>query len=108
MEPQPQLATAWEFSPDNAQLTFHLRQGVKFHSGKPFTSEDVAFNIGAGQQKENNSQLRVFAAAIVKTETPDPQTVVLHFNQPQPTIFDMFEYLLVRSPCAPWPMCKRS
>lgn len=95
LEPQPQLATSWEFSPDNMQLTFHLRPGVKFHSGRTFTSDDVAFNINAVQQKENNSQLLVFASSIAKTETPDPQTIVLHFNSPQPTIFDMFEYLLM-------------
>lgn len=95
LEPQPQLATSWEFSPDNMQLTLHLRPGVKFHSGRPFTSADVAFNIDAVKQKENNSQLRIIAASIVKVETPDPQTVVLHFSLPQPTIFDMFEYLVM-------------
>jgi len=95
LQPQPVLATSWEFSPDYSQITLHLRPNVKFHSGRAFTSDDVVFNINAVQQKENNSQLRVIAAAITKIEAPDPQTVLLHFDQPRPTIFDMFEYLVI-------------
>ena len=38
---KPDLATEWSWSPDNTQLTFKLREGVKWHDGKPFTSADV-------------------------------------------------------------------
>src|SRR5450759_3832254 len=37
----PDLATEWSWSPDNTVLTMKLRQGVKWHDGKPFTSADV-------------------------------------------------------------------
>src|SRR5947208_14000520 len=37
----PELATSWTWSPDNLQLTFKLREGVKWHDGKPFTAKDV-------------------------------------------------------------------
>ena len=37
----PDLATDWSTSEDGKQLTFHLRQGVKWHDGKPFTANDV-------------------------------------------------------------------
>ena len=37
----PELATGWEWSEDGKALTFPLRQGVKWHDGKPFTAADV-------------------------------------------------------------------
>src|SRR5271155_2299803 len=37
----PDLATDWSTSEDGKQLSFHLRQGVKWHDGKPFTASDV-------------------------------------------------------------------
>jgi len=37
----PDLATEWSWSPDHLVLTLKLRQGVKWHDGKPFTSADV-------------------------------------------------------------------
>src|SRR5712664_4109213 len=37
----PDLATKWTWSGDGKQLAFKLRQGVKWHDGKPFTAEDV-------------------------------------------------------------------
>jgi peptide/nickel transport system substrate-binding protein len=37
----PELATSWAWSPDNLRLTFKLREGVRWHDGKPFTSKDV-------------------------------------------------------------------
>jgi len=41
----PALATSWEISDDVKSYTFHLRKGVKFHSGKDFTSADVIFSL---------------------------------------------------------------
>jgi len=37
----PDLATKWEWSEDGRELTFPLRQGVKWHDGKPFSAADV-------------------------------------------------------------------
>src|SRR5437660_10037734 len=37
----PDLATSWSWSEDGTQLTFPLRQGVKWHDGKQFTANDV-------------------------------------------------------------------
>ncbi|EJN18353.1 ABC-type dipeptide transport system, periplasmic component [Pseudomonas sp. GM78] len=41
----PQLAERWEVSEDGKQITFHLRNGVKFHSGNALTAEDVAWSL---------------------------------------------------------------
>ena len=37
----PDLAESWSWNDDGTLLTFKLRQGVKWHDGKPFTANDV-------------------------------------------------------------------
>lgn len=39
----PGLATSWDVSEDGTVYTFHLREGVFWHDGEPFTAEDVVF-----------------------------------------------------------------
>lgn len=45
----PSLALDWEVSEDGTVYEFHLRRGVSWHDGAPFTSEDVAFTIQSMQ-----------------------------------------------------------
>src|SRR5713101_6812867 len=51
----PELADSWAWSGDNKTLNFKLHQGVKWHDGKPFTSNDVKCTfdmlMGKSQQK---------------------------------------------------------
>ena len=41
----PGVAESWTVSPDGKTITFKLRQGLKFTSGKPITAEDAAFSL---------------------------------------------------------------
>jgi peptide/nickel transport system substrate-binding protein len=48
----PNLAKSWDISEDNLQYTFHLRQGVHWSDGQPFTADDVVFTWGTFFAKE--------------------------------------------------------
>jgi len=42
---EPCLATSWVISPDGQNITFTLRQGVKFHDGTDFNADAVVFSF---------------------------------------------------------------
>src|SRR2546421_8536061 len=44
LEMRPALAESWTVSPDQLAWTFHLRHGVTFHDGSPFTADDVVYS----------------------------------------------------------------
>lgn len=48
----PDLAENWEVSADRLTYTFHLRSGVSWHDGEPFTADDVIFTIEALQDAD--------------------------------------------------------
>jgi len=39
----PDIASSWDVSPDSRTYTFHLREGIKWSDGKPFTADDTMF-----------------------------------------------------------------
>ena len=41
----PNLATSWEASEDGLTHIFHLREGVQFHDGSPFSAADVVYTF---------------------------------------------------------------
>jgi peptide/nickel transport system substrate-binding protein len=44
-ELQPELAQSWKVSKDGREITFHLRSGIFFSDGTPFSAEDVAYTV---------------------------------------------------------------
>jgi peptide/nickel transport system substrate-binding protein len=81
--PKPQLATSWEVSADGLAYTFHLRPGVLWHDGKPFTSQDVGFSV-LEVWKKYHSRGRTTFANVIGADTPDDATVILHLSRPAP------------------------
>ena len=43
--PEPLLAERWEHDEAGTTWTFHLRRDVRWHDGRPFTADDVAFTF---------------------------------------------------------------
>ncbi|MFA5947150.1 MAG: peptide ABC transporter substrate-binding protein [Patescibacteria group bacterium] len=68
------LASSYTVSPDGKSYTFVLRDGVRFHNGDSFSSEDVAFTFRAIQNPEYGSTLAPTFAGVT-IDTPDARTV---------------------------------
>lgn len=56
----PALAASWDISDDGTVYTFHLREGVTWHDGQPFTAADVVFTY---EQIITNPEARAGDAA---------------------------------------------
>ncbi len=69
------LAESWSVSPDGKTYTFHLRHGVRWQDGVPFTSQDVLFTITAIQDPDTRSPLASSWQG-VKASAPSAYTVV--------------------------------
>ena len=76
----PRLATSWEVNADKTQYTFHLRKGVTFHDGTPFTSAavDVAFT----RRIAVKGGAAYMVDVVQSVATPDDLTAVVTLKQP--------------------------
>jgi peptide/nickel transport system substrate-binding protein len=83
---EPLLATSWSTSKDGLTLTFHLRQGVKFHDGTPFNADAVVFCL----DRLISGKVRVPIGAGFKSmksiEAVNPTTVAIHLKHPDPNL----------------------
>lgn len=80
----PCLADSWEESEDGMTWTFKLHEGVKFHDGSDFTSEDVvaSYNYAKDVSGSYNSRF----ATVESIEAVDDYTVVLHMKNKYPLL----------------------
>jgi peptide/nickel transport system substrate-binding protein len=85
----PELATSWVWNEDGTALTFRLRQGVKWHDGKPFTAADVkcTWDLLLDHAKDkfriNYRASWYFNLADVTVSGDDEAT--FHLKRPQPS-----------------------
>lgn len=83
--PRGSLATAWNASDDGTRITFELREGVKWHDGKPFTSKDVAFTF-MKVLKVIHGRGKTTFAGLTAVETPDDRTAIFVLERPNPAM----------------------
>ena len=100
----PGLARSWDVSADGITYTFHLRSGVKFHDGRPFTANNVVASFqrvldpatkgGRGWPLYPIKGAEDYAASKAKTisgmAAPNDSTVVITLKEP----FSIFPKLL--------------
>ena len=79
-EVEPELAEKWTISPDNLTYTLHLRDGVVWSDGTPFTSADVIFTFEVIYDTRVDSVLAdtvKIKGQPLKVTAPDAKTVVV-------------------------------
>jgi peptide/nickel transport system substrate-binding protein len=80
----PSLAESWKVSPDGRVYDFKLREGLKFHNGDPFTSEDVRFSFHRAKGS------KVLQEKVRDVEIAGPYRVRFHLHEPWPDFMTFY------------------
>ncbi len=94
--PVPDLATEVPtltnggVSADGRRVTYHLRHGVRWQDGSPFTAQDVAFTYRAVMNPANNLPERYGYDLVSSVDTPDAYTVVVRLKRAFSPIIGFF------------------
>jgi peptide/nickel transport system substrate-binding protein len=84
----PDLATSWSWSGDGTKLSFKLRQGVKWHDGKPFTAKDVqcTFDLLLGTGKLRRNPRSAWYSNVAKVTADGDFDATFQLESPQPAL----------------------
>jgi len=84
----PDLAAGWSWSEDGTQLTFPLREGIKWHDGRPFTAKDVKCTwdllTGKSREKLRLNPRKSWYGNLEEVTADGDHEVTFHFQRPQP------------------------
>src|SRR6202163_2316544 len=84
----PDLAVRWSWSEEGTELTFPLRQGVRWHDGKPFTAKDVKCTwdvlTGKSDDKLRLDPRKSWYRNLEEVTTNGDTEVTFHLQRPQP------------------------
>jgi len=84
----PDLATNWSWNEEGTTLTFTLRDGVKWHDGKPFTARDVQCTwdliTGKSSEKFRVNPRKSWYRNLEEVTSNGDYEVSFHLKRPQP------------------------
>jgi peptide/nickel transport system substrate-binding protein len=101
---EPALATSWKATPDGRTIKFHLRTGLHFSDGTPFTSEDVAYTVKALMDPQLHSPTGdSFRSGDgqVSVQTPAADTITVTFPAPVAGLERLFDQVAILSAHSP-------
>jgi peptide/nickel transport system substrate-binding protein len=86
----PDLATGWSWNEEGTELTFPLRQSVKWHDGKPFTANDVKCTwdmlTGKAAEKLRINPRKSWYTNLEEVTTKGDYQVTFRLKRPQPSL----------------------
>jgi peptide/nickel transport system substrate-binding protein len=86
----PDLATGWSWNEDGTELTFHLREGVRWHDGRPFTARDVQCTwdmlLGKSASKFRINPRKSWYWNLDRVTINGDLEATFHLTQPQPAL----------------------
>jgi peptide/nickel transport system substrate-binding protein len=77
-----ELAESWTISKDERTITFHLKRGVRWHDGAPFTARDVEFTFRYMRDPKTPTAYAEDFLQAAWLEVVDPHTVRVHYQRP--------------------------
>ena len=90
----PDLADSWAWTRRNTKLTFKLRQGVKWHDGKPFTAKDVqcTWNMLTGKDPDDfrKNPRQVWWQNLKEVTINGDYEATFDLNRPQRSFLSLF------------------
>src|ERR1700722_7655428 len=86
----PDLATGWSWNEDGTELTFRLREGVRWHDGQPFTAKDVQCTwdmlLGKSAAKFRVNPRKSWYWNLDRVTADGDHEATFHLRQPQPAL----------------------
>ena len=95
LQPKPGLAESWEVSEDARTWTFHLRKGVAFHNGNPFTVDDVIYSFDRSKDREVGASFVHVLSTVESYEKIDDHTLKVTCKSPNALLLAHFKDLLI-------------
>ena len=94
----PWLATSWEASDDGMLWTFHLRDDVTFHDGRPLTADDFVWSITRLLDPETGAPQAGRLRSVSHAVATDATTLEIHMKEPFPLLLEHLSNTAVTQP----------
>jgi peptide/nickel transport system substrate-binding protein len=102
---EPSLAESWKVSADGRKITYHLRKGLYFSDGTPFSSEDVAYTMKLLMDPQTHSAtgdaFRTSEATTIDVQTPSPDVAIISFTTLVAGLERLFDQVAILSSKSP-------
>lgn len=87
----PRLAESWDVSADARTYTFHLREGLSWSDGEPFSSADAVFTFETYKNADVSDQSGKFAN-VSEFRAPDANTFEIQLVEPNSGFFGLIAW----------------